>query len=269
MKRISLILLLLLTVSSNIGFTQTNSRQPSHKNAIQIEAGLLHTRLADQGFTHNRLHFRGTHPKIGLGYQRMGTSSLFSFHLRGSIGDLSTKQKDLPADFITASVDIEYLKKLKTFTQKEKERTLFGGLQFQSMNYIMLNEEVFDNIGILSLHGLYLKLAYGFSLPGNQRLQLSYSLPAMVYTNRVLWNGGASIYDLVDLDNIPKLLTTHGKFYYFNIPGNVQLNLLYTKPIGKQVDLTGRYAFRYIRNGIEAPARLYSNELLVGLKINF
>jgi hypothetical protein len=133
----------------------------------------------------------------------------------------------------------------------------------------MQNDPIFDNIDILSLHGIYFKLNYAVTLSERHNLQFSYAMPAVLYTNQVLWNSGASVYDFNDLDNIFKLVTTHGKFNYFGILNNVPIELVYKVGIGRSVDFNVKYAFTYLNYSIEKPFRLYSNELLLGLKVNF
>jgi hypothetical protein len=262
--------ILFLLVYSKIGFAQQDTlpRKP-RKNTIQIDFGFVHTRLIDEGFTQSRLLFRGTNPKIGLGYGRQTAHSIFNFRITIAPGNISTKQNNWAASFDNVSACIEYLQHVRASKLSGKESHLFAGLQFSTINYAIHNEPIFDNVDILSLHGIYFKLNYELTLSKKQNLQIIYSLPAVVYVNQVLWNSGASVYDFNDLDNIFKLVSTHGRYRYFGISKNIPIELIYKIKIGRNVDFNVKYAFRYINYSIEKPFRLYSNELLLGLKFYF
>jgi hypothetical protein len=268
MKEILKILFLIIYVKT--GFAQQDYLlQKPKRNNIQIDFGFVHTRLIDEGFTQSKLLFRGTTPKISLGYGRQYSHSIINFLTSLTPGNLSTRQSGLTTSFKNVSLAIEYLRKLKTFKFQRKESWLFAGLQLSSTNYLLQNSPIFDNIDIFSLHGIYFKLNYQITLNKKQNVQFIYSIPAVVYANHVLWNSGASVYDFNDLDNIVKLLSTHGRYYYFNFWNNIQIDLLYKRKIGKHIDFTARYAFRHVNNFVETPIRFYSNELLWGLKFNF
>ena len=259
-----------LLVYSKISFAQqdTLSHKP-RRNNIQIDFGFVHTRLIDEGFTQSKLFFRGTNPKIGLGYGRQSAKSIFNFRIAISAGDISTKQNEWAAGFTNLSAAIEYLLYIRTYNVIGKESHLFAGLQLSTINYAIQNDPIFDNVDILSLHGIYFKLNWELTLSEKQDLQFGYSIPAVVYANQVLWNSGASVYDINDLDNILKLVSTHGRLHYFGILNNIPIELVYKRKIGRSVDFNIKYAFTYFNYSVERPFRRYSNELLMGLKINF
>lgn len=261
---------LFLLVSSKISFAQqdTLSLKP-RRNSIQIHFGFVHTRLIDEGFAQNKLLFRGTNSQIGLGYGRQSNKSIFNFRTVISSGDIRTKQNEWSASFVNISAAIEYLRYIRTSKVRGKEGRLFAGVHLSTINYALQNDPIFDNIDILSLHGLYFKLNYELALNKKQSFQFIYSMPAAVYANQVLWNSGASAYDLVDLDNIFKLVSTHGRFCYFNILNNIPIELVYKIKVGRSVDFNVKYTFTYFNYTIEKPFRLYSNELLLGLNFKF
>jgi hypothetical protein len=251
-------------------FAQQDSlTQKTRSSNIQIAFGVSHTRLIDQGFTESKLLFRGTNARIVFGYGHETKISSFNFVSAVSAGKIRTKQSELAAHFLQVSFSIEYLRKLKTFGSQEKPSGLFAGLQFSTINYIIENSPVFDNIDALSLHGVYFKLRYQLELTKNQHLYFTWSIPVIVYTNRVLWNGGASVYDNRDKNNAIRLLTTHGRYSYFNIAKNIRLTAVYKKQIGKNINFNALYAFNFVNNVIERSVHLYSNELLLGLQFNF
>jgi hypothetical protein len=261
---------LFLILYSEISFAQPDTL--SHRqgnNTIEIDFGFVHTRLIDEGFTQSKLLFRGTNFKVGLGYARKFTQAIFNFRTTLSDGNISTKQNDWAASFTTFSAAIEYLRCIRTSDGIGKGSQLFAGLHLSTQNYLTQNDPIFDNVDILSLHGIYFKLNYDVTLTQKQKLQLRYALPAAVYGNQVLWNSGASVYDVNDLDNIVKLVSTHGRFHYFGIFRNIPVELVYKIKIGSSVDFNVRYAFMYVNYSVEKPLRLYSNELLLGLKFNF
>jgi hypothetical protein len=264
------ITILFLSVYSKIGFAQQDTlAQKRGKNTIQIDFGFVHTRLIDEGFTQSRLLFRGTNPKIGLGYGRQTAHSIFNFRTAIVPGSISTKQNDWAASFDDISAEIEYLYLVRASEVLGKESRLFAGLDFSTINYAIQNDPIFDNVDIFSLHGIYFKLNYDLMLSKNQNLQITYSLPAVVYVNQVLWNSGASIYDLNDLDNTFKLISTHGRYRYFGVSNNIPIEIVYKVKIGRNIDFNVKYAFTYINYSIEKPFHLYSNELLLGLKFYF
>jgi hypothetical protein len=263
-------IILFLLVYSKICFAQqdTLSLKPARNN-IQIDFGFVHTRLIDEGFTQSKLLFRGTNPKIGLGYGRQSTQSIFSFRTAINFGDVKTKQNEWAASFVNISAAIEYLRHIRTTKVIGKESHLFAGLQLSTINLAIQNDPIFDNVDILSLHGFYFKLNYKVTLSEKQNLEFIYSMPIVLYANQVLWNSGASIYDFNDLDNIFKLVTTHGRLDYFGILKNIPIELVYKINIGRSVDFNVKYAFTYFNYSIERPFRLYSNELVLGLQFNF
>jgi hypothetical protein len=268
MKEIFKILFLLIYSKTSFA-QQDNLLQKPKRNNIQIDFGFVHTRLIDEGFTQSKLLFRGTTPTISLGYGRQYSHSIINFLTSITSGNLGTRQSGLTASFVNVSLAIGYLRELKTFKIQRKESRLFAGLQVSSTNYEMHNGPVFDNLDIFSLHGIYFKLNYQVTLNKKQSVHFICSMPAVVYANHVLWNSGASVYDFNDADNIIKLLSTHGRYYYFNFLNNIQIDLIYKRKIGKNIDFNVKYAFRYVNNFVETPIRFYSNELLWGLNFNF
>ena len=133
----------------------------------------------------------------------------------------------------------------------------------------MSDEPVINNIGLFSLHGLYLDLSDRFIINKKQHIQFTYLMPLVVYANRVLWNGGASKYTVKSAENILKTSTDNGKFYYFNISRIIQFKIDYNLKLGAITDFEVKYRFFYVGNDIEAPIHLYSNELRLGFKFNF
>jgi hypothetical protein len=262
--------ILFLLACAKISFAQQDTlSRKTRKNTIQLDFGFVHTRLIDEGFTQSRLLFRGTNPKIGLGYGRQTAHSIFNFRIAIASGNIRTKQNNWAASYDNVSAGVEYLQHVRPFKFLEKESHLFAGLQFSTINYAIQNEPIFDNVDVLSLHGIYFKLNYELTLSKKQSLQITYALPAVVYVNQVLWNSGASVYDFNDLDNIFKLVSTHGRYRYFGVSKNIPIELIYKVKIGRNVDFNVKYAFRYINYTIKKPFRLYSNELLLGLKFYF
>jgi hypothetical protein len=123
-----------------------------------------------------------------------------------------------------------------------------------------------DNVSIFSMHGAYLDIQNRFVFNEKHSIQASLFLPIAVYNNRVLWKGGASRYTYQDVQNVPRLMMTNGDVSYFGILNNVQVDLNYVKKIGRYTSMDVRYSFLYASNFIEAPIRIYSNKLMIGLK---
>jgi hypothetical protein len=238
------------------------------KNRIHLNLGLIHTRLIDDGYSRNLL-FRGTNCKFGLGYGRETKKYSFNFLIEGSVGKVKSKSSHLPSDFYTVQPSLEYSRKLKEHLMWGKQNAWWAGLSVSSLNYYMINEPVFDNASILSLHGLYATVGNRLYLDEKQYLHFTYRLPAVVYINRLLWNGGASDLTYSDQEHLLKTLTTRGSFTYFDIFNNVQLDASYTRHVGKGADFVLFYRFKYLSPPTELPVHLYSNEFLMSLKIYF
>lgn len=241
-------------------FAQDDASTQAPRNAIHITYGLVHSRLIDDGYSRNLL-FRGTNSKIGLGYSRETTKYLFHFSVEASGGKIKSKSGDLPSEFYTVQPSVDYMRNIGN--------RLLIGVGLSSTNYFIINEPVFDNASLVSLHGIYLNVSKRLTIDDRQRVQLTYRLPAAVYVNRLLWNGGASDLTYRDQEHLIRALTTNGSFDYMNVFRNVQFNADYSKRIGKKTDLIVGYRFRYFGDRAEPSVRIYSNELQVGLKISF
>jgi hypothetical protein len=227
-------------------FTTTSGQE--RKNSIQLSYGFAHARLIDDGYSRNLL-FRGTNSKFVFGYTRESVNFRLRFLIEGSAGNVRSKSGNLPSGFYTAQPSFEYLRRIKYIG-------LFAGPALISTTYFIVNQPTFDNASMMSLHGLY-----GIITKDVGRFRISYALPAAVYVNRLLWNGGASNLSFEDLQHPVKTLTANGSFRYFDL-ANVQLRVDYNKSIGRKTDFVAGYQFRYFKY-------YYSNELIAGLKFHF
>ncbi|HZY80234.1 MAG TPA: hypothetical protein VFE50_11970 [Cyclobacteriaceae bacterium] len=222
--------------------------QTENKNSVQFSYGLSHSRLIDDGYSRNLL-FRGTNSKFFLGYARESDDYRFRFSIESSLGTVKSKSENLPSKFYTAQPSLEY-------SRKAGPGNLYVGPGLKSTNYLIINQPIFDNASLVSLHGLYINVTRDI-----RNLRLSYALPVAVYDNRVLWNGGASELAFEDLETPLRVFTTNGSFHYFDL-SNIQLRADYIKSIGQKADFIAGYQFRYFKH-------FYSNEITAGLKIHF
>ena len=270
LKRLIPILLLAFFQSGFIAVfgQERDSLNRVKKNNIQLNFGFIHSRLIDDGYSKNLL-FRGTNVKFGLGYGRETSKFIFSFLIEGSLGKIKSKSDNLPSDFYSIQPSLEYSRKIKDYLTWGKQSKLFAGLNLSSLNYFIRNEPVFDNARLLSIHGLYINISNRMQLDERQYLHFTYRLPTVVYVNRILWNGGASDLTYSDQEHLLKTLTTRGSFTYFAIFNNIELEASYTRRIGKNVDFIIFYKFRYFSSSEQASVHIYSNELLMSLKIFF
>ncbi len=259
--KINLQIFFLLLTTATFGQSDS-SLQKIKKNNIQIDFGFAHSRLIDEGFTQSKLLFKGTNFKVGLGYGRETDKYIFNFLTAYNAGNVSTKESKLATDFMNVNISFDYLRSVKLSSQHH----FFAGIQLSSINYIMHNEQIFDNIDAFSLHGLYFNFLDKILISKKQSIQISYSMPTAVYENHVLWNGGASMYTYSDKKHILRLFTTNGKFSYFNLINNILLKADYSLKIGKNTDFNIKYRFFYFNDFIQTPIHIYSNELLFGLK---
>jgi hypothetical protein len=189
--------------------------------------------------------------------------------IEGSLGKIKSKSGSRPSDFYTIQPSLEYSRKFKEYAIWGNQSKLFAGLTLSSLNYYIRNEPVFDNASLLSLHGLYLNISNRMQLDEKQYLHFTYRLPTVVYVNRILWNGGATDLTYSDQEHLLRTLTTRGSFTYFTIFNNVQLEASYTRTIDRNVDFIVFYKFRYFNGSAEPSVHIYSNELLMSLKIFF
>src|SRR6187549_3247172 len=96
-KHLNILLLLLI---SGVAFGQPeDATLKVRKNSIRLGIGLIHVRMIDDGYTDNRLLFRGTNCKFNLGYGLEMAKYSFSFSVAGSIGKVESKSGDLPSDY--------------------------------------------------------------------------------------------------------------------------------------------------------------------------
>ena len=249
-----------------VGQSETDETK-NRKSNIQLNFGLVHCRLIDEGYTGSKLLFKGTNSKFSLGYGRETKQDIFNVLTAGSFGNVASKGSNLNSNFDYINFYIEYLRKNKQFEILGQKNEFIAGIHLSSINYVMNNEHIFDNVSIFSLHGVYFNVGNHFKLNEKHGLQLIYLLPTIVYTNRVLYNSGASEITYEDLENIPRTLTTFGEFTYFDLFDNVQIHVNYLIKIGENVDFQVKYKFFFVENNIEAPLHIYSNEFLFGLKI--
>lgn len=260
------ILLFALIPSTTFGQAEDLSVKVRKSN-IRFGIGLMHVRMIDEGYTDSKLLFRGTNALFSLAYGRESDRYIFNFSLSGSIGKVSSASGDLPTNYYYLEPALKYERNIHEFKALGKENKLFAGVLISSFNQGIENEKVINNVSIFSLHGLYFNFVDRLDLNERTYFQLSYSMPAVVFQNRLLWNGGASVFTRRDTENIPKLLIDHGKFSYFNLSSNIQLGVDYVMKTGKTTHLKIGYKFFYASSQTEAPLHFYFNELILELKI--
>jgi hypothetical protein len=261
-----LIILLISICFSNYSFGQTDSTiTTAKKNNIQFDFGFVHSRLIDEGYTANELLFRGTNPKFRLGYGRETETYIFSFLFEASSGKVTSKSGNLVSDLTNIKPTLEYLRKVKQYKLFGNESKFFAGINLSSNNYVLENGPVFDNSDIFSVHGIYLGLVNQIKLNKSQRLQIAYILPAVIAVNRII--NSENDFTNEDYKHPVQMLFANKSTSYFKIADFIQLKIAYEKKISRSASWTATYSFFYMNSTFEAPIRLYSNELLVGLKI--
>jgi hypothetical protein len=240
----------------------------TRKNSISVYIGPSHSRLIDDAYS-QRLLFRGTNLRLGISYSRENQSYRFRFAADALVGSVKSKSGDLPSDFKHFHPAVEYVRKIKSVTFLGQELTLLPGLSFGSSNYILNNQYIFDNISILSLHGVYASVGCEFDLAVNHRLHIRYQLPLVVYSNRVVWNGGASDITYDDGDHVLRTLMNRGSLGYVDVFRNVHFNVNHEMVLGAKIYFVTGYRFAYINNTSSGAARIYSNEVVAGFNIRF
>jgi hypothetical protein len=262
-------LIAVLQLATIVAFSQQEDViGKAKKNYIQFNLGLIHPRLMDEAYS-KKLLFRGTNWKFGLGYGRETNKYRLSFSTEGSVGKVESKSGHLPSDFYFIQASLEYLMKIRQVQLFGRQSTPLAGLSLASTNYIIINQPIFDNASVLSLHGVYFNLGGQLHLSEKNHLQLIYRLPTAVYTNHLVWNGGASDLTFDDQEHLMRTLTTRGSYGYFDLFSNVQLIADYELRLGRSAHFTAGYKFVYVSSSSATSANIYSNELLMGLKIRF
>jgi hypothetical protein len=260
--------LLLFAFIHSVTFGQTaDSTMRVSKSNIRFGIGIMHVRMIDQGYTDSRLLFRGTNTKFGLAYGREGLKHVFNVSFAGSIGSVESESGELPSKYYFAQASLQLLRNVREYKAFNTDNRFFLGAVVSSTNHGTANEHVIDNVSVFSLHGAYLSFRNQLYISEKKYFQISYSMPLMVYENRLLWNGGASEYTYRDSQNIPGLLTGQGKFSYFSVLRNIQTGIDYVILIGNGTSFIIAYKFFYAKSFVEAPINLYSNELMLELKI--
>jgi hypothetical protein len=261
-------MILLFLAQNKPSIAQTATIAKEKNNGIQVQLGAAHSRFVDQGYTNSSLLFTGTNILFGLTYDRETIKSYFAFSAIASAGQVQSKQSKLPSDFVYIHPAVQYLRKITDYQLFNKENTLLAGINLNSINYYLGNEPVFDNIDIFSMHGLYLDVRNRLIFTPKKSLRVTYSLPLIVYENRVLWNGGASTIDYTDREHILRTLTTRGSLTCFNVR-NVQFKVDYIMCLSNSLNLEVQYRFFYLNSFKQAPIHMYSNDLLLALKFKF
>ena len=252
----------------NCSFGQTESTlTTAKKNKFQFDFGFVHSRLIDEGYTASELLIRGTNPKFRLGYGRETENYIFNFLFEASSGKVTSKSGNLPSELTNIKPTLEYLRKVKQYQLFGKNNKFFAGVNVSSSNYVLENGPVFDNSDIFSVHGIYLGLVNQIELNKSQRLQIAYFLPTVVSVNRII--DSENDFTNEDYQHPVQMLFGNKSTSYFKIGDFIQLKIGYEKKISRSTSFTATYSFFYMNSTFEAPIRMYSNELLVGLKINW
>jgi hypothetical protein len=267
MKSFRFFLIVFLQGGAIVLFAQEESAIKPKKNYIHVNLGLMHTRQIDEGYS--KLLFRGTPWKYSLGYGRETIRYQFSASAEASLGGVESKNGNLPSDFYFIQASLEFSRKYKPIQFAGKPSSMLTGLNLSSSNYMIINQPIFDNASVLSLHGAYLVLGCDMNLSKRQRLQFSYRLPTAVYANHLVWNGGAADLYYDDQKHLLRTLTTRGSFTYFDILKNIQFNVGYELSMKGNTCFIVGYKFRYATSSSAPHAAIYSNGLSVGLKIKF
>jgi hypothetical protein len=264
---VKLLAIFFLTLLSLSGHGQSQEfTKKIRKSNIRFSMGMLHTRLIDEGYTDSKLLFRKTNFAFQAGYRMEHLNYIFDVSLAGSIGKVTSKSGNLTSDFYFGEVSVDYARRISSYQLFGKESKFFGGIKLSTTNYGIASMRVIDNVSIFSLHGLYLQLHNLLVLDEKQSLSVAYSVPLVVYQNRLLWNGGANEFTYKEILNIPRLMTTNGEVSYFSITKNIQFDVVYTIRLRELTSFEIGYEFWYASSAIEAPIHLYSNKFMVGLK---
>jgi hypothetical protein len=234
---------------------------------MQFDLGFIHNRLIDEGYTYNRLAFRGTSLKFGLGYGRETDRYICSFSVEASSGKVKSKSGNLASQLAIVKPAFEYVRKVKEYSLAGKESKLFAGVQLSSINYLLRNQPVFDNIDVLSVHGIFISASNQIKINKSQQLKIIYLLPAFASVNRVIFSEDNFTYE--DVHHPVKSLFNNNSISYFRIFNLIQLRIAYEKKISPHTSFAARYSFFYFNNDFKTPVRIYSNEVLLGLKFGF
>jgi hypothetical protein len=237
------------------------------KNSIRLDLGVIHNRLIDEGYTSRRLLFYGTNLKLALGYGRETDNYIFNFSAESGSGKVESKGSGLPSEFSTVSLETGYLRKLKHHNLFGMDNLLFAGVQLSANNYDLENQPVFDNVDILFLNGIYLGVLNQIKIGKSQQLRVSYFLPVVLSTHRIIFSETNFTYE--DEKKPLKLFFENRSTSYFSILKLFQLRVDYEKKLSRHASFTTRYRFFYANSSFRAPFQMYSNELLLGLKVNF
>lgn len=262
-----LIILLSSICFINYSYGQTDTTLANtKKNNIQFDFGFVHSRLIDEGYTYSELLFRGTNRKFRLGYGRETATYIFNFLFEASSGKVASKSGNLASDLTNVKPTLEYLRRVKEYNLLGSKSKFFAGINLSSNNYILENSPVVDNSDVISLHGIYLGLVNQIKLNKSQQLQIAYLLPVVVSVNRII--NSENDFTNEDYKHPVQMLFDNKSTSYFNVADFIQLKIGYEKKISRSTSWTATYSFFYMNSTFEAPIRMYSNELLAGLKIN-
>lgn len=260
----------ILVLAASIAYGQTPETSPiTKRNSIHVGVGILHTRQIDRGYTGSSLLFTGTNVPFRFGYLHEGTRQFFAVSTTLSFGKLKSKGGDLPSDFYYVELTSDYVRQVTKHSLFGKENQFFGGLRISTINQGVANISQIDNISVYSLHGAYVALNNRLKIDDKRSFHFTWFVPAIVYENRLLYNGGQNDITTKDFRNFPKVLSTHGHVTYLNIFRNVQVTMDYVMRLNKHVDASLRYRFFYASNSMKADYHTYSNELIASLHFRF
>lgn len=259
--------LLAIIICFHASAQNDSTRQRLKRNGIAFQAGPIHTRMIDDAYTGNRLLFKGTNTNFRLTYTNEGPRYHFDFSVEGSHGDVSSKHGDLPSTLDRIMINLAYFQRLHEFSVASRHGAILAGLTLNSNTFTIENQPVIDNNNILSIQGIYLGLRPEFNIARNQYLRLTYLLPVIASTGRII--GSESNFSYEERQHPIRLLMSNPETSYFAITDLVSLRLSYEVRLRPAIALTANYGFQYVSSTYKDLFQLYANELLFGFKISF
>jgi len=245
---------------------QTDSLTGFRCRGVGVAMGLGYNRLIDEGLTYDRTLFSGGSFNIQLDYTISKEKFIFSTRMLAHFGNAKADEGKLKTKFYQAEIALSGLWKIKQNQLFGRAGKLYAGPELSMKALVLENMDRLDNIDMLVMHALYLKVQQQLYLGPGKLLCVRLILPIAAFVKHENLNGLANQEMTEMRENLGSLLLRNATF---EIPSHLRFQSDYIKRIAPGTDVFLQYNFSYIATTVNTPLNVYSNELLAGLRFYF
>ncbi|HMJ71138.1 MAG TPA: hypothetical protein VK508_19695 [Cyclobacteriaceae bacterium] len=239
------------------------------RHEVEINAGAIHNRVIDEGFTASKLKFTGNTPAFQATYRRTGEKIVIHAGLYAAFGKVRTADQRISSRMYQYRISASVLRPLfKSGTSSSKIHLFIGG-ELSSMIYMRYDEKQIYNVSAMFIHGLYVHALGQLDLNSRSSISAELFVPGLLFTRYVAADGGANV-DLKPEADHPLELIFNKAAIASPVPfPYLRCKFGYSLKLSQRVSFAASYEFSRLRDQSEGTLRAYGNQILTGFKFHF